>query len=137
MAIMLLTGTHPRSMDEKKRVAIPKPIRDLLGRPIPRHLYIAPDPAGCLCIYKAEDLERFGQQQTGAVQGNMELEARRRIFFSQAEASAMDKQGRVVVPERLVQYAGLGREVVMVGVHDHLELWSPERWDQYRRDYGA
>ena len=134
---MLLTGTHPRLMDEKKRLSIPKPIREQFGKPAPAYLYIAPDPEGCLCIFRAQELERFGQQQASAVQGNAELEARRRIFFSRAEATAMDKQGRVVIPDRLVQHGGLEREVVMVGVYDHLELWSPEKWQQYQSEHGA
>jgi len=45
---------------------------------------------------------------------------------------SMDKQGRVLVPDNLRDYADLGNEVVIVGVGDHIEIWSPERWEAFK-----
>jgi len=135
---MVLTGFHPRLMDEKKRVAIPKAIREQLGEGegVPLTLYVAPDPNGCLRIYREEELERYGRTQVGAVEGQPEAEAKRRAFFACAANCQLDAQGRLLLPERLVRHAGLNRKVILLGVHDHLELWDPDRLRDYLRQAG-
>ena len=62
-----------------------------------------------------------------------DVEARvfRRLYFAQTEAVDVDKNGRILVPERLVQFAGLQHDIVLIGVRDHLELWDGARWQQY------
>jgi MraZ protein len=52
----------------------------------------------------------------------------RRYFFSGAAEAELDKQGRVMVPSSLGDYAGLGKEVVVVGIRDHLEIWDRASW---------
>ncbi len=54
-----------------------------------------------------------------------------RLFYARAQAVELDGQGRVRVPAELAELAGLGREAVLVGVNDHLELWDRNRWQQY------
>ncbi|HEV3202952.1 MAG TPA: division/cell wall cluster transcriptional repressor MraZ, partial [Gemmataceae bacterium] len=51
--------------------------------------------------------------------------------FSQAEGVDVDRAGRVLIPERLIGFAGLKHEVVLIGVRDHLEIWDAERWQAY------
>jgi MraZ protein len=53
------------------------------------------------------------------------------LYFAQTEAVDVDRNGRILIPDRLVQFAGLKHEVVLLGVRDHLELWDAERWHQY------
>jgi MraZ protein len=62
-----------------------------------------------------------------------DVEARvfRRLYYAQTEAVDVDRSGRILVPDRLVQFAGLQHEVVLIGVRDHLELWDSGRWQQY------
>ena len=60
----------------------------------------------------------------------------RRLFFAQMENVDVDKAGRVLVPERLLEYAGVKHEVALIGVRDHLELWDAERWQQFLRQNG-
>ena len=55
----------------------------------------------------------------------------RRLFFAQMENVDVDRAGRVLVPERLLVYAGIISEVVLIGVRDHLELWDAGRWARY------
>ena len=57
-------------------------------------------------------------------------------YFAQTEAIDLDRSGRILIPERLLQFAGLQHEVVMIGVRDHLELWDAGRWQQYLADNG-
>jgi MraZ protein len=55
----------------------------------------------------------------------------RRLVFAQTEAVDVDGSGRILLPERLGQFAGLKHEVVLIGVRDHLELWDGQRWQEY------
>ena len=55
----------------------------------------------------------------------------RRLYFAQTESVDVDRSGRILVPDRLLQFGGLTHEVVLIGVRDHLELWDAGRWQQY------
>jgi MraZ protein len=126
---MLLTGTYPRSLDDKKRMALPKRVREQLGEP--ETLFVTPGPDGCLWVYTQEGLERLADKLDQAPATDAEARVFRRLYFAQTEAVDVDRSGRVLVPERLVQFAGLQHEVVLIGVRDHLELWDAARWQEY------
>src|SRR3972149_11574192 len=128
---MIFTGTYPRVVDDKKRVATPKTIREQFGKRAPRQLYIAPGSHRSLWIFTPEQLERFGERLLAGRQNDSELAAYRRLYFSRAEPSDLDTQGRILVPDRLAEHIGLGRDVLLIGVFDHLELWDPQRWKEY------
>jgi MraZ protein len=68
---------------------------------------------------------------------DQELRSFRRLYFAQTEKLTLSADGRLQVPERLAAFAGLQREVVLVGVDDHLELWDLARWRQYTQAKSA
>jgi MraZ protein len=129
---MLLTGTHPRTLDDKKRLALPRRIRELLGNP--GLLFLTPGPDQCLWVYTQEALERLAEKLDQAPAADAEARVFRRLYFAQTEAVDVDRTGRILVPDRLAQFAGLQHEVVLIGVRDHLELWDARRWQQYLTD---
>jgi MraZ protein len=126
---MLLTGTYPRTLDDKKRLALPKRVREQLGEP--ETLFVTPGPDQCLWLYTQPELERLADKLDQAPATDAEARVFRRLYFAQTEAVDVDKSGRTLVPERLVQFAGLQHDVVLIGVRDHLELWDAERWQAY------
>jgi MraZ protein len=126
---MLLTGTHPRTLDDKKRLALPKRLREQLGDP--PTLFVTPGPDQCLWVYTQDGLERLAEKLDRSPAADAEARVFRRLYFAQTEAVDVDRSGRVLIPERLVQFAGLQHEVVLIGVRDHLELWDAGRWQQY------
>ena len=130
---MLLTGTHPRTLDDKKRMTLPKRVREQLGEP--ETLFVTPGPDQCLWVYTQQGVERFADRLDQAPATDAEARVFRRLYFAQAERVDVDGSGRVLVPERLVQFAGLQREVVLIGVRDHLELWDATRWQQYLTEH--
>jgi MraZ protein len=132
---MLLTGTHPRTLDEKKRLTLPKRVREQLGETTVQ-LFLAQGLDQCLWIYDQGGLERLAEKLDQTPATDAEARVFRRLFFAQMETVDMDKAGRVLVPERLLEFAGLKQEVVLLGVRDHLELWDAERWQQYRTQNG-
>lgn len=126
---MLLTGTHPRTLDDKKRLALPKRVREVLGETA--KLFITPGPDQSLWFFSQDELERLSVKLDQAPATDAEVRVFRRLFFAQMDAVEIDRSGRILIPERLVQFAGLKHEVVLIGVRDHLELWDQERWQQY------
>lgn len=126
---MLLTGTHPRTLDDKNRLTLPKRVREQLGEP--KTLFVTPGPDQCLWLYSQGGLEQLAGKLDETPATDAEARVFRRLYFAQTEAVDMDRNGRILVPERLVQFAGLGHEVVLIGVRDHLELWDGGRWQTY------
>jgi MraZ protein len=126
---MLLTGTYPRTLDDKKRLGLPKRIREQLGEPTT--LFVTPGPDQCLWLYTQAGLERLAEKLDQSPATDAEARVFRRLYFAQTEAVDVDRTGRILVSDRLMQFAGLRPEVVLIGVRDHLELWDAERWQQY------
>lgn len=143
---MLLTGTFPRTIDDKQRLAIPKRIRDVLAQTetiasaqetAAAAVYIAPGTDGSLAIYTEESFQRLAQQLATSPPTGQDVRAFSRLFYSQAERIELDRQGRIRIPPELATLAALEKEVVLVGVRDHLELWDKQRWDTYRQQQQA
>lgn len=128
---MLLTGTYQRTLDDKKRLVLPKKVRDALGEP--DSLFVAPGPDKCLWVHTGGELERLASRLDERPATDAEARLFRRLFFAQAESVDVDRAGRILLPDRLVALAGIGHEVVLVGVRDHLEVWDAEQWDAYLR----
>jgi MraZ protein len=115
---MLLTGTHPRTLDEKKRLAFPKRIREQVGEDV--QLFVTPGPDQSLWVYTKAELERLAGRLDQTPATDAEGRVFRRLFFTQMEEVELDRAGRILIPDRLVQFAGLEHEVVLLGVRDHL-----------------
>ncbi len=126
---MLLTGTHPRTLDDKKRLMLPKRVREALGEI--NKLFVTPGPDQSLWLFSQEELERLSGKLDQAPATDAEVRVFRRLFFAQMEAVEVDRAGRILLPERLVQFAGLRHDLILIGVRDHLELWDQQRWHDY------
>ena len=128
---MLLTGTFGRSIDEKLRVAIPKRLRDVLKSPEGGVLYIAPGTDESLAIYTEEAFSRLAERWGGLPPTPQDVRAFTRLFYARAQRVEVDGQGRIRIPQELAQFARLQKEVVLLGVQDHVELWAAPRWESY------
>lgn len=128
---MVLTGTFTRSIDDKFRIAIPKRLRVALDCPGRGSLYVAPGTDRSLVLYAEEAFERLAQRLALASPTQREVRDYTRLFYGQAQAAPLDSQGRIRLPRYLVELAQLRKEVTLLGVHDHLELWAADRWAAY------
>jgi MraZ protein len=124
---MALTGTYLRTLDEKRRLAVPKRLKDDFGESSLEYLYIAPGTQRSLVIYSPRAFVRLGD----GFNGNHTQTNYLRLFYSSAERVDLDGQNRIRIPDRLADYAGLKREAYLLGVQDHAELWDRESWDQF------
>lgn len=128
---MLLTGTFGRSIDEKMRVAIPKRLRVAMECPEGGVLYVAPGTDESLAIYTEQAFARLAERWAGLSPTRQDVRAFTRLFYARAQRVEVDKQGRVRIPSELAEFAKADKEVVLLGVQDHLELWAAERWKSY------
>jgi MraZ protein len=134
---MALTGTYDRSLDDKQRLAIPRPLKDGFRDGDSEDLYLAPGNEGCLALYSLQGFEAFAARMASLSTGRVEVRNFLRLFYGQAERVQVDKQSRIRIPERLLKLAGLTHDVVLIGVHDHVELWDRARWDAFLNQNGA
>lgn len=135
---MLLTGTYTRSIDEKLRIAIPKPLRDQWMKADPvTHLFVAPGTDGSLALYTEDAFARLAEKLSTASPTGQAVRDFSRLFYARAQRVELDRQGRIRIPPELAPLIGLPRgdgsaaEGVLVGVRDHVELWEAGRWQTY------
>lgn len=120
----MLTGEFQHNIDEKGRVFIPVRLRDDLGE----HFIITRGIDGCLYAYSDTEwkvLETYIRSLPMSKSRNI-----KRFFFSGANEVIPDKQGRIVIPPNLRQYAGLERDVMIVGESTYVEIWDKKKWDE-------
>ena len=128
---MLLTGAFGRSIDEKLRVAIPRRLREALGSDNRRAIYIAPGNDQSLALYTEEAFARLAERLAEASPTRQDVRTFNRLFYARAQRVELDSQGRVRIPPELAELARLDKEVVLLGVQDHVEIWAAERWKAY------
>lgn len=124
---MALTGTYLRTLDDKRRLAIPKRLKDDFNESNLEYLYVAPGTQRSLVLYTPKTFARLGEAFSGTPSQQNYI----RIFYSSAERVDLDGQGRIRIPDRLAEYAGLKREACLLGIQDHAELWDKDSWDNF------
>jgi MraZ protein len=123
---VLYAGTYPRSLDAKKRVAIPSAW--VSGEGVEFH--VVPHPLdGYLMVMGREELSSWKQIFQGLPMAPQERRAAIRKFYGEAHAVTTDKQGRILLPEKHCEKAGLAGDVVFVGSESRFEIWSKARYD--------
>jgi MraZ protein len=124
-------GHFEHSLDAKNRLSIPARYRAAFSGGV----VLAKDPEPCLTVWPAETHESIIQRALGGL-NPMGRDYRRlsRFFQGNSFEVELDASGRVVLPPPLLGYAGIGKEVVVVGVGDHLEVWDRERWTTEQAD---
>src|SRR5919109_2827140 len=124
-----LTGEFRHALDDRGRVAIPVRFRPRLaqGATLARWL------DGCLAVFPADTWEELAERLQSLPTTNAAARQFGRFMSSGAAEVELDRQGRVLVPGYLRQYASLDiGEVIVVGALNRLEIWAPERWGPYR-----
>ena len=116
-------GEYEHSVDEKGRLTIPQAFRELLSG----KLFITRGLDGCLFILRPREFESLREKILALPISQSELRTFTRMFASGAECE-LDKQGRILVPSGLREYAGLNGNAIVVGVLNRVEVWAKDRW---------
>jgi MraZ protein len=121
----MLLGAHDHTIDDKNRLTLPAKYREAFkdGIVVTRGL------DGCLYAYRRPDWDRLVESRLAPLDP-LSPETRRlqRFFYAGASEAELDKQGRVMIPAPLIEHAKLGRDVVVAGVNDRLEIWDRAAW---------
>jgi len=134
---MALTGTFSRNLDEQQRLAVPKRLREQFTEGKLSSLFIAPGTERSLSLYSPESFEREAEKLANRSSNRADVRNYLRLFYARAENVALDGQGRIRIPERLVELAQLKHDVVLLGVHDHAEIWDKQLWDEFLASHAA
>ena len=116
-----MTGTYEHNIDAKGRLAIPSKLRDELGSTF----YLAMGVDACLAVYPQSTWDRFTEKFASLP---MSQSKKMRSLFANAARCELDSQGRIVIPQKLKKYAGIEKDVVIIGIHDRAEIWAAEKW---------
>ena len=119
-------GRYEYAMDERGRVPLPPRYRDLFIRGA---VLSQGSPDRCLRLYTTESFEQEAALYTSEPAIRRAGRITRHAFFTRSFPVELDRQGRILIPAPLREYAGLDGNVVVVGSGEWLEIWNPERFD--------
>lgn len=124
----MFLGEYVHTIDEKGRLAVPARFRAGLAG----GLVITRGLDRCLAIYPIEEWKRLAEQVSALPMTDRRARAFRRLVFANASDVIPDRQGRILIPPRLREYAGLDGEVVITGIDTYIEVWNPQAWSEER-----
>ena len=126
----LLLGTYTPKIDAKGRMALPAKFRSQLGP----GMVMARGQERCVYLLPQSEFRRIALQIQRTSMGNKAARDYLRVFLSGAVDQEPDKQGRVLVPQMLRDYANLGSDIVVIGVGTRAEIWNRQAWEDYLAD---
>ncbi len=124
----MFRGRYTHTIDAKGRVSIPSRFREVISGRAEQAFMITNDLDPCLVAYPMQewmDMEKRLQTLPSFVPETVQF---RRFFISGAQECPVDRQGRILIPANLREYAQLGREALFVGLLEKFEIWSPQLW---------
>ena len=125
----MFLGEYAYTLDDRGRIAIPTRFRD----DFKAGLVLARGMDKCVTAYPPESWQRLTQQLESLSFTRGDARRLQRAIYAGAFEAELDRQGRVLVPASLREFAGIRQEVAVVGTNDHLELWDQEAWAQERQ----
>ena len=123
--VVMFTGSYEHSVDAKGRLIIPSRFRDELGE----RFIVTLGLDGCLFLYSEERWEAFMTELMN-MPGTADTRKLQRYFMAYASECEPDKQGRVLIPQKLRAKVGIQTDVVLVGVITKIEVWAKETWEK-------
>lgn len=119
----MFVGEYRHNLDSKGRLSVPVKLREKLGA----EFVMCRSFEKCIMIHPMESWQEFAEKLSQLqVVGDRNVS---RYFFSGAAWSVLDGQGRVIIPQSYREYAGIDKNVVLIGNNTHLELWDEATWD--------
>lgn len=124
----MFLGEFVHTIDEKGRLTIPAKFRAGLED----GLVITRGIDRCLVVYPMEEWERLAEKVSALPMTDRSARAFRRLVFASASDAIPDKNGRVLIPPSLREYAALDGEVIVTGLNTYVEVWGPAAWGEER-----
>ena len=125
----MLIGQYEHTIDSKKRLALPAKFRGELGDKV----VITPGVDNCLTVFTEKQWQLESEKISRLPIGQAEARSYTRVMLAGAMESALDKLGRILIPDYLKKYAGLNKDVVICGLSNRVEIWDKAAWDGYKQ----
>ena len=122
----MFMGEYNHTIDAKGRLIIPSRFRELLGE----EFVLTRELDGCRSIYPMDEWVGCEEKLRALPLTNKDARTFSRFFVAGATTCQLDKQGRILVPQTLRQFAGLDKDVVLTGNLNRIEVWSKEKWSE-------
>lgn len=126
VVIVMFMGEYHHTIDTKGRLIIPSKFREVLGD----DFVVTKGLDGCLFVYDNTEWSIFEEKLKALPLVNKESRKFVRFFIAGAACVEVDKQGRVLIPSMLREFAALDKEVVLTGVGGRIEIWNKDRWEE-------
>ena len=124
----MFLGEHHRTIDSKGRIFIPAKFREEIIKGV---VITKGFDEKCLFLFSRQGWKRIQERIVENPMAKRNIQSFSRWFFSSATVESIDQQGRTRIPQNLIEYADLKKEIVLVGVSDRAEIWSRENWENY------
>lgn len=126
----MFIGEYVHAIDTKGRLIMPSKFRKNLGETF----YITKGMDHCLFVYPEKEWQEVGNRIANLSLARKEARAIQRLFYAGAMEAQMDRQYRVLIQPNLREYAGIDKEVVLIGIAKRIEIWDIQRWNEYIND---
>ncbi len=123
---MSFTGEYHHNLDAKGRLIIPAKFRDQLGM----EFTVTRSLDGCLAMYAAKEWEALEDKLNALPMTNEKARSLKRFLLGSANTCEIDKQGRILIPQVLREKAGLDKDITLLGVGDHIEIWNADLYNE-------
>ena len=124
----MFIGEYQHSIDLKKRLAVPSKFRSELKN----KFVITRGLDKCLFVYTLKVWQELAEKLGMLPVGEASTRSFIRLMLAGAVDVDLDKQGRILIPDYLKEYAGLDRNVVIAGIYNRLEIWDEAKWQEYK-----
>lgn len=121
----MFMGEYNHTIDAKGRLIIPSKFRESLGD----EFVVTKGMDGCLFVYDNEEWKKFEEKLLSLPMMDKQVRQFTRYFLAGAASVEVDKQGRILIPSVLREFADIMKDAVLVGVGSRIEIWSRERWE--------
>ena len=121
----MIMGEYNQTIDTKGRLIVPSKFRETMGD----EFVVTKGLDGCLFVYDNTEWAAFEEKLKGLPLTNKDARAFVRFFLAGAATVEVDKQGRILLPSVLREFAQITKDAVLVGVASRIEIWSREKWE--------
>lgn len=127
-------GEHEHSIDRKGRLIIPSKFREVFKENYVERFFVTRGLDTCLFVFTEDEWKRQESKFKSLSFTNSQARQFNRLYFSGACEVTCDRQGRILIPPYLKEFAKIKREVVIVGVSNRMEIWSKECWEEFYKN---
>ncbi len=124
-------GSYEHAIDHKGRISIPARFRRQLSGDAEETFVILRGLESCIALYPSDEFRRLDERLRGRSFSDENNRRYQRMMLFDSRDETLDAQGRIALPPRLIAYAKLAKDVLIVGLLDHLEVWNSELFESY------